>query len=52
MKFMTILEFLLSVQKIPSWDRTPGILNKDLNKLIDQARMLENDKKKDCITHQ
>lgn len=36
---MTVLKFLKSIRKIPSWDRTPAISDEDLEALINQMDM-------------
>jgi len=36
---MKIIDFLMTVRKIPTWDRIPPISNEDLEDLINQADM-------------
>ncbi len=42
---MTVLEFLKSIRKIPSWDRTPAISDENLEDLINQVDMTKEDEK-------
>lgn len=42
---MTVLEFLKSIRKIPSWDRTPAISDENLQDLINQVDMTKEDEK-------
>lgn len=41
---MTVLEFLKSIRKIPSWDRTPAISDENLEDLINQGYSKKNAK--------
>ncbi len=44
---MKIVEFLLKVREVPSWNRTPAISDEDLEDLISQIDMLREKDSKD-----
>ncbi len=40
---MKIIEFLIKVRKVPSWNRNPAISDEDLENLINQIDMLREE---------